>query len=206
MQPERATGSEPAVPPAPAGPPGPAAPAGRPSFSPDRALALVSEFLGWLSRPRVRLAVIGAVLLLTGGVFMTSSVWTLPLVVVGALMVAIAWIGRRLDGRLAIEWGDSGTQLEFRAKIKAPQPAEAASAGPPATSHRLVRVIGSEPGHAGIIDGEAHTVEIEVSELEALIAAVEQTEAHIPETEGSGDRSPAFRVGRGAAGASDPAR
>lgn len=139
---------------------------------PDQVLAVAAAFLAWLSRPRVRLAVIGAILLLIGGLFLTSSVWTLPLVVVGALMVAIAWIGRRLNGRFAIEWGETGTQLEFRAKITAPQlagPAEGAG------THQLVGAAEPESEGAGVIEGEAHTVEIEVSELEALIAAVETT-------------------------------
>ena len=127
-------------------------------------------------RPRVRLSVIGVTLLLVGGLIMANSVWTLPLVVAGALMVAVAWIGRRLEGRFAVEWGERGTQLAFNATIKAPPPApdvaaldQAAEAGsaPPA-----------EPatGPADVIEGEAHTVEINVGELKALIAAAEATD------------------------------
>jgi hypothetical protein len=73
----------------------------------------------WLKQPRVRLSLTGTLLLLIGGLLMTSSVWTFPLVIVGALMVAIAWIGHRLEGRFAVEWGQTGTQLAFRATIKA---------------------------------------------------------------------------------------
>ena len=137
---------------------------------PGRGLEVAAAFLEWLSRPRVRLAVIGAILLLAGGVLMTSSVWTLPLVVVGALMVAIAWVGRRLDGRFAVEWGEAGTQLEFRAKIKPPPVARSSLARTASNSHKLGHGIEPDSEGAAVIDGEAHTVEIEVSELEALIA------------------------------------
>ena len=37
-------------------------------------------------------------------------------------MVAVAWIGHRLEGRFAVEWGETGTQLAFKATIKAAQP------------------------------------------------------------------------------------
>ncbi len=72
------------------------------------------------SHPRVRLGVTGVVLILLGGLGAIDSMWTLPLVIVGAVMVVVAWIGSRLNGRFAIEWGDSGTQLEFRARIDSP--------------------------------------------------------------------------------------
>jgi hypothetical protein len=140
---------------------------------PARLAALASSFHAWLMRPRVRLSVIGVTLLLVGGLIMANSVWTLPLIVAGALMVAVAWIGRRLEGRFAVEWGEGGTQLAFNATIKAPpSPPDAAAldraaemgAAPP-----------DEPATASaeVIDGEAHTVEINVGELKALIAAAQ---------------------------------
>ena len=96
-------------------------------------------------RPRVRLTLTGALLLLVGGLIATNTVWTLPLVVVGALMVAVAWIGHRLEGRFAVEWGETGTQLAFKATIKAAQPTSeipgagrgAALRAPPAPAGRL---------------------------------------------------------------------
>jgi hypothetical protein len=120
-----------------------------------------------LGRPRVRLGVLGGVSVLLGMVFVTSSVWTLPLVIAGAVMLVVAWVGSRLDGRLAIEWGEAGTRLEFRAQIKAPEPAV------PGVALARVDEVEPEPSDAEVVDGEAHTVEIEVAELEALIAAVE---------------------------------
>jgi hypothetical protein len=128
--------------------------------------AVLGSSYAWLMRPRIRLAVVGGGLLLVGGLVMTSSVWTLPLVIVGVAMVVVAWIGHRLDGRFTVEWGDAGTQLLFRATIKPP-------------SHRSAAVKSlTSPDPADVIEGEAHTVEIDVAELKALIAAAESGEEH----------------------------
>ena len=143
---------------------------------PEKARELTGYLTRWLSRPRVRLTIIGVLLLLIGGVFVTSSVWTLPLLIAGVLMVAISWVGHRLDGRLAVEWGPTGTQLEFRAQIKAAENSHAALREADVSPRRLVPTVvqsGSEPEpeDADVVEGEAHTVEIEVAELRALIAA-----------------------------------
>ncbi|MGA2015107.1 MAG: hypothetical protein ABSH51_31890 [Solirubrobacteraceae bacterium] len=130
----------------------------------------------WVSRPRVRLSLAGVALLALGALILTNSVWTLPIVVVGALMVVTAWIGHRLEGRFAIEWGQAGAQLSFRATIK---PAH----GPPELAARTLPAADPDPVAPGsspapeIIEGEAHTVEIDVGELKALIAAVETAQA-----------------------------
>jgi hypothetical protein len=147
-----------------------------------------ARFKGWglavaglvyraMCRPRVRLTVIGAVLLLIGAVIVTSSVWTLPLIIAGVGMLLVAWIGSRLDGRFAVEWGETGTQLEFRAQIKAPeQPAHPAALAP-AAAPKAAAPAEPEPADAEVIEGEAHTIEIDVAELKALIAAAEADEA-----------------------------
>lgn len=143
-----------------------------------RRLSVVTGWIGrQLGRPRTRLAVIGVVLLLVAVLGIVSSVWTLPLVIVGAVMVLVAWIGARLDGRFAIEWGETGTKLEFRAQIKAPPLARPAIAlSPAATAAVRVPPIAqfSDPE---VIEGEGHTVEIDVAELKALIASAEAREA-----------------------------
>jgi hypothetical protein len=165
------------------------------------------SFLGWLSRPRVRLTVTGVILLLVGGLFVTNSVWTLPLVIAGVLMVVVAWIGGRLDGRFAVQWGEAGTQLEFRASIKAAEPPRAAlpqtSSSP---SRALVHALEREPRDAEIIEGEAHTVEIDVAELKALIAAAELTEAEPAHTEAAARATRNLRVAHGGARSSDTSR
>lgn len=172
-------------------PPAPGAPPPEPSPSPDTPLRQPSSPPAWqrhlgaagawitaqLRRPRTRLAVIGVVLLMLAVLGITGSVWTLPLVIVGAAMVVVAWIGARLDGRFAIEWGEAGTQLEFRAQIKAPHaaaprpaiaPPARSSGGPAVRVPTLTQIDDSD-----VIESEAHTVEIDVAELKALIATAE---------------------------------
>ncbi len=122
----------------------------------------------WMARPRVRLSVTGVLLLLIGTLFVTNSVWTLPVVVVGALMVVVAWIGHRLEGRFTVEWGETGTELAFRATIK--PAAAAAPEDPLGRSDRELPEAAVRESEQ-IIEGEAHTVEIDVAELRALIAA-----------------------------------
>ncbi len=154
-----------------------------------RALAVAAPLYRWLCRPRVRLTVTGAVLLVIGGLLMSNSVWTLPLVLIGALMVVIAWIGHRLDGRFIVEWGEAGTQLAFRAQIKPAQPALPAVAGTASTSDQPRHSHHPDPPDADVVEGEAHTVEIDVADLRALLAAAETAEAKISRGE------PAHRAG-----------
>lgn len=138
---------------------------------PARVHATVTAIQEWVTRPRVTLCMAGIVLAFVG-LLLTNSVWTLPLVIVGAVMVVVAWVGHRLEGRFAVEWGKTGTELAFRATVK---PARAELA--------MVAVSTAEPQPATpetptspedqVIEGEAHTVEVDVGELKALIAAVE---------------------------------
>lgn len=143
-----------------------------------------SDVAGWLGAhlrsPRTRLCVVGIVLLLLGVVWITSSVWTLPLIIIGIVMVVIAWVGSRLDGRFAIEWGDGGTQLEFRAQIKAPPPVAAPvrlSPIAPEQAPQLRTPARPTLDDGDVIEGEGHTVEIDVAELKSLIRAAEAKEA-----------------------------
>ena len=139
---------------------------------PGRVIEFGAHSYAWLMRPRVRLSVIGVILLLVGGLVAINSVWTLPLVVIGALMVGVAWIGHRLEGRFAVEWGEAGTQLAFNATVKPARPApEVDVPGAPSLGPA------SEPAAEDeVIEGEAHTVEVNVGELKALIAAAEASE------------------------------
>jgi hypothetical protein len=157
MTPERANESQPAGSEA-------AGSGASPSLWPPRLAEAIASASEWVTRPRVRLALTGALLLLISVLLTANSVWTLPLVIVGALMVVVAWIGHRLDGRFAIEWGQNGTQLAFRATVRAARPAD---------THTPELDLEA----AQIIDGEAHTVEIDVAELKALIEAVKTREA-----------------------------
>jgi hypothetical protein len=106
------------------------------------------------------------------------------LIVVGIVMVVIAWVGSRLDGRFAVEWGEGGTQLEFRAQIKPPPPvahpvrlSPIPSAVPSAQLSQLRSQARSELDNGHVIEGEGRTVEIDVAELKTLIRAAEAREA-----------------------------
>lgn len=164
-----------------AAPPSAAPAAAKPTSPPwvDSLTAAAASFHAWLMRPRVRLTLTGVLLLLIGVLIATNTVWTLPLVIVGALMVAVAWVGHRLEGRFAVEWGEAGTQLAFKATIKAAQPTtETPALGPAATAGSApARRIELARSSDDVIEGEAHTVEINVTELKALIAAAEAAEA-----------------------------
>ena len=186
-------GAPPTASPAPPGdpsagpPPSPGGPSAGSSPSADwpERVAGAARLTGhWMARPRVRLSLAGVLLLLIGGLFVTNSVWTLPVVVVGALMVVVAWIGHRLEGRFTVEWGETGTELAFRATIKPPaatpdddrRPLTAGAAMPSAPDAPVV-------AEEQIIEGEAHTVEIDVAELKALIAAAESPGRPGPEAD-----------------------
>ena len=136
---------------------------------------------------------IGLILLVVAVLGIVGSVWTLPLVIIGAVMVLVAWIGARLDGRFAIEWGETGTQVEFRAQIKAPPPPPAAIAPAPLPAQAAaVRVPTlAHLNDPDVIEGEGHTVEIDVAELKALIAAAEAREAR-GATSPSGESAPSI--------------
>ena len=179
--------------------------ASHPTFRLDHLWMAATRFFDWLSRPRVRLTVTGVVLLLVGGLLVTSSVWTLPLVIAGVLMVVIAWIGGRLDGRFAVEWGGAGTQLEFRARIKAAEPVPAVLLERASTEDEASRARVPAPDDAEVIEGEAHTVEIDVGELKALIAAAEATEAEIARSDATVHVTRSLRVAHGGGRASDAA-
>jgi hypothetical protein len=146
----------------------------------DRLASFTTWLAGHLRSPRTRLCVVGVILLLVGSLWITSSMWTLPLIVVGVAMVVIAWVGSRLDGRFAVEWGEGGTQLEFRAQIKPPPPVTQPvrlSPIPSSRAPRLRTTSRSALDNGDVIEGEGHTVEIDVAELKTLIRAAEAREA-----------------------------
>jgi hypothetical protein len=158
----------------------------------------VRPFGRWAARhlgtPRTRLAVVGVILLLVGILWITNSVWTLPLIVVGIVMVVIAWMGSRLDGRFAVEWGEAGTQVEFRAQIKAPPAAAHGVQLHPLPSASAPAPARPQIDDGTVIEGEGHTVEIDVAELKTLIRAAEARESTAP-----GEASPGSSDERSAA-------
>lgn len=166
----------------------------------------VTAMTAWLCRPRVRLTVLGVMLIIGGALLVSSSIWTLPLVIGGALMVMTAWVGHRLDGRLAVEWGDSGARFEFRAQIRAEPTAPAALADASPAPPRLAPMPEREPDDADVVEGEAHTVEIEVAALSALIAAAETAEGETAQAEASAQAARILRVAHGGGRSSEAGR
>jgi hypothetical protein len=141
-----------------------------------------------LARPRVRTVLVGAALIIIGAFFIQHSVWTFPIVIVGIIMVVVAWVGKRLEGRFAVEWSEAGTGFEMRARFKSSTPALTATPLP-APSHSVTTTTVSTRPFADpeipdadtveddTIEGEAHTVEIDAEELRALVQAAEQLAA-----------------------------
>jgi hypothetical protein len=161
-------------------PPPPSPPQGQPSQ-----LAAASKVAGrQLLRPRVRVALVGVAAILAAWWFVDGSLGTI-LTIAGIVALAVAWLGSRMEGRFAVEWGASGTRVEFDAGLTpAPDPVAAAPAKPALNPARasapapkpLSAVPPPPPAAATVIEGEAQTVEIDVAELKALIAAAEQAE------------------------------
>ena len=178
--------------PPPAGTTAPAVPA-EPSLWPARLSRAASVTYDWVMQPRVRLAIAGVIVALIGAGPASGSVWTLPLVIVGVIMIVIACIGHRLRGRFVIEWGESGAEIGFsasvtpvpdRPRVHAVAPSVrarssqlgAGAATPPSVAAGPAAVAPGAADDDDVIEGEAHTVEIDVAELKALIAAAENAE------------------------------
>lgn len=131
-----------------------------------------------LSRARARTLVVGVVLILVVVLFAGHSFWTAPLVVLGILMIIVAWVGNRLEGRFAVEWSEFGTGIEMHARFRSahvPAPALESATTPGVMLRSGPGTLAeADADEADVIDGEAHTVEIPIEELRALVAAIEQ--------------------------------
>jgi hypothetical protein len=155
-------------------------------------------------RPKVRLVTVGVILIIIGGWFINHSVWTFPLVIIGVVMIMVAWVGSRLEGRFGIEWNEDGAGFEMQARFKARAPA----LPPPAASSAYAgphnaRSGAADAGDDTVIEGEAHTIEIDVEELRALIEAAERGTMTSATAEGThvSWQSPSSGVDRGVNGA-----
>ena len=147
-------------------------------------------------RPRARTFIVGVILILIAALFVGHSFWTAPLVIVGIVMIIVAWVGSRLEGRFAIEWSDTGAGFEMQARFKSPTvhprqletsvaphadaqvPASVTSTTHPSAQRSTPDAPAATDATADddgdVIEGEAHTMEIPAEELRALVAALEQ--------------------------------
>jgi hypothetical protein len=126
------------------------------------------------ARRGLRVTLAGIALLLFGLYLGGGSALTVPLIVIGGVLVLAGVLGPRLSGRLIVEWGPAGTTIDFHTDVAAPsqaepvtQPAVAAiaqgGAAPP-------QVAAGPAGPPQVIEGRGETIEIEVAQLEALMA------------------------------------
>jgi hypothetical protein len=92
-----------------------------------------------------------------------GSALTVPLLVIGGVLVLAGLLGPRLSGRLVVEWGPQGTTIDFHTDVASAPPAEVTAAPAPAAIDR--------PAAAPmVIEARGETIEIEVAQLEALVA------------------------------------
>lgn len=146
----------------------PPQPARGPSPWPARGAAAARGTQRAFARPRVQLTVLGSALLLLAAFVVTGSAWTAPLAVAGILALVVAWFGSRLDGRLMLEWGESGVTFELKTDINAPErPRQRVE------SLAIPRRLDAVSGDAIVVEGTGATVEIDIAELKALIALAE---------------------------------
>jgi hypothetical protein len=117
------------------------------------------------SRGPVRLGLVGLLLLVLG--LTGHSVWAVPALIVGLVMVVVAWAGPRLSGRVVLDWGESGFQVEMKAAVRS-------------TRHHFVTHEHPETLPAPIplnprpAPAPKPKVEIDADELTALIAAAQR--------------------------------
>lgn len=138
------------------------------SLWPARSAAVARAAQRAFARPRVQLTLLGCVLLLLAAFVVTGSAWTAPLAIVGIVALVVAWFGSRLDGRLVLEWGESGVSFELKTDIIAPErPRQRVE------SLAIARRLDATSGDALVLEGSAETVEIDIAELKALIALAE---------------------------------
>jgi hypothetical protein len=111
-------------------------------------------------RRGLRATLVGLALLLFALYLGGGSALTVPLFIVGGILIAAGVLGPRLSGRLVVEWGPQGTMIDFHTDVaSAPsaEPAQAAIADRPAATPQ-------------VIEARGETIEIEVAQLEALVA------------------------------------
>lgn len=127
-------------------------------------------------RRGLRTALLGGLLVGIALILGMDSALTIPFVIAGFLLVAIGSLGPRLSGRMAIEFGASGTVIEMRTEITPP--------GTVASEHNRTLPLpvaieesassatdGAEVTDAEVVEATGETIEIEVTKLEALIEA-----------------------------------
>jgi hypothetical protein len=160
--------------------------------------AASAAWQGLSERHGLRAGLAGAILVIVGLLLGAQSAVAVSLLAVGVAMLVIGWAGSRLRGRFAIEFGPEGTSIELRAHVASPVRVGAAAIAAPATAasprvYAIPRrdavahdapapglaaspsaVAGAhagEPPDADVIESTGETIEMDVSQLKALLAA-----------------------------------
>ena len=135
----------------------------RPSAISGTAAASRRRSAGW--------SALGAAIWLGGG-----SALTVPLVVLGVVLLLVGILGRRLRGRVALEWGPSGASFDFTAAIAPPGRTVVPDAPSQATT-MLTAPPAEELEDADVVESTGETIEFDVSALRALLAAHDAADA-----------------------------
>lgn len=143
---------------------------------------------GLAERRGLRVALAGAVVLLVALRLGTDSALSVPLLIVGLVMVTVGAMGPRLRGRFSLEFGPDGTSIEVQTHIAAPgktaAPVPALPVAPERPRIALVHPapaapVAAEPSpeqepapaDAVVVEGHGETIEMDVEQLRALLAA-----------------------------------
>ena len=114
-------------------------------------------------RRGLRLTLAGLALLVLAVYLGGGSALTVPLFIVGGMLIAGGLLGPRLSGRLVVEWGPQGTTIDFHTDVASAPQVEAAPPPAPALERPA--------GPPQVLEGRGETIEIEVAQLEALMTS-----------------------------------
>jgi len=143
---------------------------------------------GLAERRGLRVALAGAVVLLVALQLGADSALSVPLLIVGLVMVVVGAMGPRLRGRFSLEFGPEGTSIEVQTHIAAPgKTAAPVPALPIAPDRPRIALVHSAPAapavaepataeepppaDAMVVEGHGETIEMDVEQLRALLAA-----------------------------------
>jgi hypothetical protein len=125
-----------------------------------------------VERAGLRLALIGVALVIAAFELGAGSALSVPLLVVGLVMLVVGALGSRLRGRFAVDFGPGGAVIEARAEIAPPR--RTAPVTSPPTKPRITLVTPTASDQSGpddVIEGHGETIEMDVAQLKRLLAA-----------------------------------
>lgn len=128
---------------------------------------------GWrelADRRGLRTALVGIALIITALILGGDSALTVPLLVLGTVLVILGVMGPRLSGHFSVEFGSDGTRIDLRTDIAAPGTVAPSIRGELREAERDVEALSERVRDAEVVEGQGETIEIDVSELRSLMA------------------------------------